>query len=210
MAAPQVASSTPADEEEEPLHIDTGDQMKVKQVLDEAVVKAIVDAGYEENFFYDNIKLALMVIACVFALIAQFYPMPFPESRPLLGVCCLAYFLASTIIQLIVSYVEQDTILTTQPLRSGGKAGEALKVRTQFPRFQDEYTVFVEEAGMQDPPTVSSKFSIGKVFDEEGNFYEEGLAREVQRLLDRYKKQMWDVAEKEERKRKGGEKKKKK
>jgi len=54
------------------------------------------------------------------------------------------------------------------------------------------------------------KFSIGKVFDEEGNFYEEGLAREVQRLLDRYKKQMWDVAEKEERKRKGGEKKKKK
>jgi len=34
-------------EEEEPLHIDTGDQMKVKQVLDEAVVKAIVDAGYE-------------------------------------------------------------------------------------------------------------------------------------------------------------------
>ncbi|EWM25703.1 Signal peptidase complex subunit 2 [Nannochloropsis gaditana] len=157
MAAPQVASSTPADEEEEPLHIDTGDQMKVKQVLDEAVVKAIVDAGYEENFFYDNIKLALMVIACVFALIAQFYPMPFPESRPLLGVCCLAYFLASTIIQLIVSYVEQDTILTTQPLRSGGKAGEALKVRTQFPRFQDEYTVFVEEAGMQDPPTVSSE-----------------------------------------------------
>jgi len=110
-----------------------------------------------ENFFYDNIKLALMVIACVFALIAQFYPMPFPESRPLLGVCCLAYFLASTIIQLIVSYVEQDTILTTQPLRSGGKGGEALKVRTQFPRFQDEYTVFVEEAGMQDPPTVSSE-----------------------------------------------------
>lgn len=27
--------------DEEPLHIDTGDQMKVKQVLDESVVKAV-------------------------------------------------------------------------------------------------------------------------------------------------------------------------
>ena len=82
--------------------------------------------------------------------------MPFPESRPLLGVCCLAYFLASTIIQLIVSYAEQDAILTTQPLEGGKEGG--LRVRTQFPRFQDEYTVILEEVGVKEPPTVSSKF----------------------------------------------------
>lgn len=75
----------------------------------------IVDLGFDENFYWDNIKLGLMVVACAFAMVAQFYPMPFPESRPLLGVCCVSYFLASTIIQLIVSYVEQDAILTTQP-----------------------------------------------------------------------------------------------
>jgi signal peptidase complex subunit 2 len=96
-----------------------------------------------------------MLVACAFAMVAQFYPMPFPESRPLLGVCCLAYFLASTIIQLIVSYAEQDAILTTQPLEGGGEGG--LRVRTQFPRFQDEYTVILEEVGIKDPPTVSSK-----------------------------------------------------
>ena len=75
----------------------------------------IVDLGFDEHFYWDNIKLGLMVVACAFAMVAQFYPMPFPESRPLLGVCCVSYFLASTIIQLIVSYVEQDAILTTQP-----------------------------------------------------------------------------------------------
>ena len=109
-----------------------------------------------ENYFYDNIKLTLMLVACAFAMVAQFYPMPFPESRPLLGVCCLAYFLASTIIQLIVSYAEQDAILTTQPLEGGKEGG--LRVRTQFPRFQDEYTVILEEVGVKEPPTVSSKF----------------------------------------------------
>jgi len=100
-----------------------------------------------------------MLVACAFAMVAQFYPMPFPESRPLLGVCCLAYFLASTIIQLIVSYAEQDAILTTQPLEGGREGG--VRVRTQFPRFQDEYTVILEEVGLKDPPTVSSKWRGG-------------------------------------------------
>jgi hypothetical protein len=48
-----------------------------------------VDLGYSENYYWDNIKLLLMVVACAFAMVAQFYPMPFPQSRPLLGVCCI-------------------------------------------------------------------------------------------------------------------------
>lgn len=40
------------------------------------------------------------------------------------------------------------------------------------------------------PPT--EKFSIGRVFDEEGNFWEEGLARYVEAALDRYKRGQWD------------------
>lgn len=148
----------------------------------------IVDLGFDEHFYWDNIKLGLMVVACAFAMVAQFYPMPFPESRPLLGVCCVSYFLASTIIQLIVSYVEQDAILTTQPhevnvyvfvhfvlggvdLNAGihthphppfynqQLAKQGLRVRTQFPRFQDEYTVILEEAGSsKHAPTVTGAF----------------------------------------------------
>lgn len=49
----------------------------------------VVDLGYTENYYWDNIKLLLMVVACAFAMVAQFYPMPFPKSRPLLGVCCI-------------------------------------------------------------------------------------------------------------------------
>jgi hypothetical protein len=49
----------------------------------------VVDLGYKENHYWDNIKLLLMMVACAFAMVAQFYPMPFPQSRPLLGVCCV-------------------------------------------------------------------------------------------------------------------------
>lgn len=38
----------------------------------------------------------------------------------------------------------------------------------------------------------TEKFSIGRVFDEEGNFWEEGLARYVEAAVDRYKRGQWD------------------
>ncbi len=68
--------------------IETGDSVKVKQVLDDATLRGVKDMGFELNYNRDNFKLVLMVVSCIFALIAQFYPMPFPDSRILLGVCC--------------------------------------------------------------------------------------------------------------------------
>jgi hypothetical protein len=97
------------------------------------------------------------VVACLFAMVAQFYPMPFPDSRPLLGTCCVAYFASSTILQFIVTYVEKDCIMTTLPVnleqdsrsenisnktRAGGSTG--LRINTIFPRFSYDYTVSIQ------------------------------------------------------------------
>jgi hypothetical protein len=40
------------------------------------------------------------------------------------------------------------------------------------------------------------KFSIGKVFDEEGNFYEEGLAREVKGAVEKFRQKKFDSTKK--------------
>ena len=104
------------DDDEDLQHVDTGDSLKVKQILDESTVKAVLEgSGYKENHYVDNLKIGLMVIACLFAMTAQFYPMPFPQSRPLLGVCCSGYFVFSGILQLAVKFIEQDAILMTEP-----------------------------------------------------------------------------------------------
>lgn len=97
----------------EPHIIETGDSIKVKQVLDDACVEAVKTYGYEANYTSENLKLFLMFLSCVFAMLAQFYPIPFPKSRPLLGVCCAAYFVLSTILQFIVTFIDKDTIMTT-------------------------------------------------------------------------------------------------
>jgi hypothetical protein len=103
------------EEEKQPFTIETGDSVKVKQVLDDATVKAITEGGYEGNYSWENTKLLLMFVSCVFAMVAQFFPMPFPASRPLLAVCCAAYFIISSVLQYIVTFVDKDTILFTKP-----------------------------------------------------------------------------------------------
>lgn len=103
------------EEAPQPHIIDTGDSVKVKQVLDDAAMEIIAKEGYEGNFSWDNMKLLLMFVACVFALVAQFYPMPFPQSRPLLGICCACYFIISGVLQFIVTFIDKDTIMFTKP-----------------------------------------------------------------------------------------------
>ena len=100
------SAEAPKEDEDPPVNVDTGDSVKVKQTLDEAVVKAVLDHGYEEHHTLDNAKLLLMLVACSFAMVAQFWPIPFPASRPLLGVCCSMYFVLSGILQLVVWFVE--------------------------------------------------------------------------------------------------------
>jgi hypothetical protein len=96
--------------------IETGDSVKVKQVFDEAIVDAVRESGYEQNFFWENIKLSLMFISCVFAMVAQFFPIPFPASRPLLGICCASYFILSVVLQYIISFIDKDTVMITNPV----------------------------------------------------------------------------------------------
>lgn len=90
-------------------------------------------------------KLALGFIACVLALIAQFWPtplkpMPFPESRPLLLVCCGTYFAISFGLQAITTMYEKDAILFTLEPNSKSPwfatmGGHRVKVSTTLPRF---------------------------------------------------------------------------
>lgn len=98
----------------QPHVIETGDSVKVKQVLDDSTMAAVVDAGFEANYSWENFKLFLMFLSCVFAMLAQFYPMPFPDSRLLLAVCCGLYFIISTVLQYIVVFVDKDTIMFTK------------------------------------------------------------------------------------------------
>jgi signal peptidase complex subunit 2 len=114
------------------------DSNEVKRVLDECAAVVVEDAGYEQNFFVSNVKIGLGLLTCATALVAQFYPMPFPDNYWLLLACVVAYFLLNTLLQAFVFLHEGDIILTThsrQPLPFG------LALSSSMPRYSDIYTL---------------------------------------------------------------------
>eukprot|EP00611_Tribonema_gayanum_P011465 TRINITY_DN216_c0_g1_i1.p1 TRINITY_DN216_c0_g1~~TRINITY_DN216_c0_g1_i1.p1 ORF type:complete len:219 (-),score=65.82 TRINITY_DN216_c0_g1_i1:317-973(-) len=199
------------EEEREPAKVDTGDSLKVKQAMDEAVVRAVMDMGFEEDHKWSNVKLLLMVVACAFAGLAQLYPKPFPESRPVLAVCCISYFACSALLQVVMSCIEQDVILITKP----NAKGVALRIRTAFPRFQEIYTTELEvlagaasqhatklqlelmplitsflpiSIGRKQPGDAAAKdgavkMNVGNYFDVEGYFDEEGVVEDMAKAV---------------------------
>ncbi|CAB1108716.1 unnamed protein product [Ectocarpus sp. CCAP 1310/34] len=177
-----------------PQSVETGDTVKMKQIMDDAVIKAVLEMGYEEDHTLNNAKLAVMALACVFAVTAQFWPQPFPESRALLAVCCFSYFTCSFGLHLIVTYWEKDLILATK--RSSSRSlGKGIFVRTDFPRFDEIYTVSVEERKPGSKP-IEEQWHVGKYFDYEGNFDEWGMGDAVKNLVTRLEKRARDKKKK--------------
>lgn len=169
--------------------IETGDSVKVKQVLDDAIMGAIQDMGYAINYRSDNLKLLFMFLSCIAAMIAQFYPVPFPENRMALGLCCGSYFVMSCALQYIVSFIDQDTIAITHSFDDNEDTVNKLKFRTDFPRFQDVYTFTVEELEKKDATTVNStigEMHVGKYFTEAGEFDEVGFVLDVNKVVKKF------------------------
>jgi len=194
------------EDELELLQVDLGDMVKMKQVLDEAVAAAVLE-HVPEDYRWDNFKLCIMAGACVFAMIAQFAPIPFPESRPILGVCCVCYFIVSGILQFITTFIDKDSILSTKPVEKCETNKEmeqyGLRVRSSLPRFSEWYTVILEfqkpkETGPS--PKVEQKWSVGKFFDKEGYFDEVGLTQEISKLVKRFQTKDYEKTTDEKKK----------
>jgi Microsomal signal peptidase 25 kDa subunit (SPC25) len=100
------------------LQVDVGDMIKVKQVLDECVAMIVLDY-LPEDTQYDNGKLLIMSLACIAAMVAQmqqYSNVTLPENRFVIATCGILYFLCSTLLQAITTFVDQDTIVWTQPI----------------------------------------------------------------------------------------------
>lgn len=206
---PQPEAEEEEEEELELLQLDLGDMVKMKQVLDESVAGALLEnQQLPEDYVWDNWKLGIMFAACCFAMMAQFVPIPFPESRPVLGVCGSLYFVLSGVLQLMATFVDRDAILWTRPVddetmkdkkfKNKDLTKYGLKVRSDLPRFSEWYTVTVEfqtpKGSMQSPRFVERKWSVGQFFDKEGYFDEVGLTMEVDKLFERFDLGKYDVA----------------
>ena len=191
-----------------------GDTATIKRLMDDAAIAVILDEedghGYTEDTSMSNLKLIVGFAGVGGSLLSHVYPATFPRNWWVLLFCCSFYFAMSGILQLLLSFVELESIIVVRgKARGDGSKRPGINVSSHFPRFQEMYTLGVTPvAGGAFTMASSPKFrpdvpggntaklcmqrswSVEKFFDEEGLFAEESFMAAVKDFFTEYEQML--------------------
>jgi hypothetical protein len=123
-----------------------GDSGTIKRLMDDAAIFVLLDddEGYkyvEDTSMY-NLKLVVGFAGVGASLVSHVWPATFPKNWWVLLLCCAFYFLMSGVLQLLLSFVELESIIVLRGKpRDDGTRRPGINVSSFFPRFQEIYTL---------------------------------------------------------------------
>jgi len=200
-----------------------GDTATIKRLLDDAVIHIILDPeeghGYVEDTSMSNLKLVVGFAGVGASLVSHVYPAPFPKNWWVLLLCCAWYFAMSGILQLLLSFVELESMLVVRgKTEADGSRRAGINVSSHFPRFQEVYTLGVTpvpggalalyaaprflpdvDGGNTAPHCLQRSWSVEKFFDEEGVFAEEDFMQVVKEFVAEYEELLQDAGGKKDK-----------
>uniref|UniRef100_A0AAV1TDT3 Signal peptidase complex subunit 2 n=1 Tax=Peronospora matthiolae TaxID=2874970 RepID=A0AAV1TDT3_9STRA len=188
MGASSSAEAKDLDEEMvlNDLHIETGDQTAVKNLLDDTVVELFKEnEDYTLHYGWDNAKLLLMLLAVVLAAISHFFKHPAIPEHIITYSCVAGFFFIQALLAIYATLIEKDILLR---LTRSGSASTTIFVRTTFPYTESHYTVCIHHAKTTGKQKKEELY-VGLYFDKDGYFNKESFTKDVAAILSRFEKE---------------------
>ncbi|KAF4047392.1 Microsomal signal peptidase 25 kDa subunit (SPC25) [Phytophthora infestans] len=166
------------------LHIETGDQNAVKNLLDDTIVGLFQGKKeFKLHYEWDNAKLLLMVLATIIAAVSHFYKHPAIPEDVLVYSCVAGFFFIHALLFGYTTFIEKDILLRVT--RSGSNPGKTILVRTTFPYTDSHYTVSIHHADAKGKQRKEELY-VGRYFDKDGYFSKEAFTKDIETVLSRF------------------------
>uniref|UniRef100_A0A2R5LIA0 Signal peptidase complex subunit 2 n=2 Tax=Ornithodoros turicata TaxID=34597 RepID=A0A2R5LIA0_9ACAR len=174
--------------EDKPVKVDKWDGSAVRNALDDAVKKVMTEKfKYVESHRLADGRLAICTIAvgaAMFALVWDYF-FPFPESKPVLILCVLSYFVLMGVLTLYTTFLEKGIFLVAiQKDPTGIDPDSVWTVSSCLKRYDDMYHLLMQYKDGKTKKTRETTLekSIASWFDEKGQLLFDLFDPEVTKL----------------------------
>ena len=91
------------------------DPFQLKGALDDELTFLLEeDKGFHEDNKFTDAKILVALVACTLGVVSHFYPIPFPQNKPLLIGCVVGYAICASLYYLIEKKWQGETFYVSR------------------------------------------------------------------------------------------------